>query len=283
MNCPKCGNYVDDSKEYCFMCGTKLNKGGFSSGNRFNENPSLNEDYYRKKEEYKNRMNNYRNVEIKRGADEKKDIFDLYAEHEVAFKIVCLSIAVVIGLLIYFKLASTDQKDTIKKPLLQNLYFKVSEEMEQTSSSNGSTLYSISDESGLGITCSLQAAVSVTNSNKEVEQAFENVKLDKTKDIYDDKLNLNGQEVPLFQNGEIELNHVKWYYLNVLYNKSAAEADKYTNLKERYLATSYSGYFYALVLTDNSSTGSDASNHCQSIFDSFLRSVEFVEATEAKK
>ena len=156
MNCPKCGNYVDDGKDYCFMCGTKLGGSDFSSPGRNDVNPSLNEDYYRKKEEYNNRLNNYRDVEIKRVENDKKDFIDIYTEYKMFFRIGGFLILAGLCVTIFLWIAKGGNKDEELKPALEELYFKVSDKLTNTNSANGLLSYSLSNSKGTSCSISVE-------------------------------------------------------------------------------------------------------------------------------
>lgn len=276
MNCPKCGSFVEDGKEYCFMCGTKIGRGDFQSPGRTDENPSLNEEYYRKKEEYKNRLNNYRDVEIKRRDNEKKDIFDIYQEHNILFRTVVLLIVVGVGFFIFFKIKGNQVKVPEKTGIANDLYYEVSSLMSKAGDGNEYTL-----SNGTGADCSIKVVYEASSSKDFKEDLYTAVENNYIP-AYDEKGNLEvGAQIPLYQKGDIQINGVSWYYINVLYKTN--EGDNFTFLKHKYLAATKNGFGYTLILTNNTSVGLNSSNSenrdyytCVHILDGFMRSLEFV-------
>ncbi len=276
MNCPKCGSFIEEGKEYCFMCGTKIGSGEFQSPGRSDENPSLNEEYYRKKEEYKNRLRNYRDVEVKRADNEKKDIFDIYAEHNVLFKTVVLLIIVGVGFFIFFKIKTNQTKLAEKQGVANDLYYEVSSLMSKSGDGN---VYSLSN--GVGADCSIRVLYEASTSKDFKEDLYKIVEQEYVPQ-YDDKGNLEvGTQVPLYQKGELQINGTSWYYINVLFK--ANEGDNYTFLKHKYLATTKNGFGYTIILTNNTivslnSRANENPNYfkCVHILDGFTRSLEFV-------
>ncbi len=268
MNCPKCGNYVEDGKEYCFMCGTKLGGSDFSSPGRVDTNPSLNEDYYRKKEEYNNRLNNYRDVEIKRVKDDKKDFIDIYTEYKIFFKVGGYLILMILGVVIFLWVAKGNNKDVVYKPVINNLYYTVDSKLTNTNNSNGANVYSLSNAKGTA--CSITAYMDSQNSSDHVQDFF-TLKEDTLAPAYDDSGEVvDASKIPLYQNGSLKINNVEWYYLNVFYRKNPS--DNYTSLRYRFLSAGNNGMFYNIELANFADTP-----ECNALLDSFLRSLRFVE------
>ena len=103
MRCPKCGAFLEDGKTSCYMCGADFNKMSFSSNDEFggasgnnNYNPNLNSDYLKKKEEYNNRFNDYKNVKFDAVTNQEKDIFDIFAQYGKIIKLGLVVLAVII-------------------------------------------------------------------------------------------------------------------------------------------------------------------------------------------
>lgn len=268
MNCPKCGNFVEDGKEYCFMCGTKLGGSDFSSPGRNDFNPSLNEDYYRKKEEYNNRMNNYRDVEIKRVKDDKRDFIDIYTEYKIFFKIGGFLIIAVAAVAIFLGISKSKNKEEQLKPSLQNLYYKVDSKLTNTSSNNGDFIYSLSNDKGTS--CAIRVYLDNSNSSDHVNDYF-TVKEDQLKPVYDDYGDVTDvTSIPLYQRGSLRINNVDWYYLNVFYRKNPS--DNFTSLRFKYLSAGHNGLFYNIELANYNDLA-----ECNTLTDSFIRSLQFID------
>ena len=267
MNCPKCGNYVDDGKEYCFMCGTKLSSSDFSSPGRTDVNPSLNDDYYRKREEYNNRLKDYRNVEIKRVENDKKDFIDIYNEYKIFFKIGGFLVLAGIVVFLYLWIAKGNNKDEVLVPKLEELYFNVDEKLTNTNN-NGTLIYSLSNPKGTS--CSVTVYLDAQNSSDHVRDFFDFRSTALEPDYDDNGEVVDIMDVPLFQNGSISVNNNAWYYLNVFYRKNPS--DNYTSLRYRYLSAGHNGRFYDIELANY-----DDSNECNTLQDSFLRSLKFID------
>ncbi len=268
MNCPKCGNYIEDGKEYCFMCGTKLGGSDFSLPGRMDTNPSLNEDYYKKKEEYNNRLKNYRDVEIKRGNGEKRDFLDFYSDFRIFFKLGGLLFVLVIAFLVFSSIAKKNNMDIELKPVIQDLYYRVNDKLTNTTSGNGANVYSLNNNKGTS--CSIIVYLDNSNTSDHVGTYFS----DKEENLvpsYDTEGNVEDSlAIPLFQKSLIKINGGDWYYLNVFYKKNLSE--DFVDLKYRYLSAAHNGLFYNIELANY-----DNSQECNSLLDSFLRSLQFVD------
>ena len=282
MNCPKCGNYVEEGKEFCFMCGTKLGENDFSSPGRngftsavkndfsssnYNNMP-LSEDYYKKKEEYNNRLNNYRDVEIKRVKDDKKDFIDIYKEYNIFFKVGGILFLIVLGSFIFVMVSKSINKEEVLKPVTQNLYYKVDSTLTKTSDNNGGDVYALTNNKG--VSCSVKVTIDNTSSSDHIKDYFsiKEGQLLPTYNDYGDVVDVS--TIPLFQEGSIKINNVIWYYMNVYYRKNPS--DNYTALRHRFLSAGHNGVFYNLELSNF-----DDLNECNLTLDSFLRSLQFID------
>ena len=267
MNCPKCGNYVDDGKEYCFMCGTKLGGNEFSSPGRSDFNPSLNEDYYRKKEEYNNRLNNYRDVEIKRVENDKRDFIDIYTEYKLFFRIGEFLALAGICFAIFLWIAKGNNKDVVLSPILEELYFKVDDKLTNTNSGNGAFVYSLSNSKGTS--CSITIGLDSQNSSDHVQDYFLSREASLAPTYDDSGSVVDNMLIPLYQNGSLRINNNEWFYLNVFFRKNPS--DNYTSLRYKYLSAGYNGRFYNIELANY-----EDSIECNALLDSFLRSLKFI-------
>lgn len=273
MNCPKCGNYVEDGKTYCFMCGTKIGNSDFSSPGRIVENPSLNEDYYRKKEEYKNRLRNYREPDDeedkKKKKLEKKDIFDIFEEYNTLIKVGFLLFVVVLGVFILYRVSVRNNRDKVLKPVIGKLYYEVDSALESSSSNNGAVVYNLSKDKGTS--CSISVAENSSTSGDYVKEKFESIENYYISLIkYDNEMRVeNNIDIPLFQSDSFVVNNVTWNYLYVFYRKSIN--DDYNHLKYRHLSVGYRQSFYDISLVNN-----DDTDECNAYLDSFIRSLKFI-------
>lgn len=281
MRCPKCGAVIENGKDFCFMCGTKLGgSDGFSSGSdlgggpnkqTFSEyNPSLNENYLKQKDAYNNRLNNYRDVNINEHIDGDKDIFDFFAEHKTQVKIVGIVVVVFLVFFIGNKIYKHSTKEEEVVPILQNLFFEVDNTFKKVSGNQSQVLYAKSSDKGND--CSISIVYGTSTSGDHVKDLYENIKATKTQNIYDDSLNvIDAKQVPLFTDGSIMVNKNTWYYFYEFYRPTVS--GEYSLLKFRYLSSVYKGYYYDITLINNSNDKT-----CTLSLDKFIKTLKFVEA-----
>jgi predicted nucleic acid-binding Zn-ribbon protein len=109
MRCPKCGAFMEQGKDICFMCGTNAKTyvpannnnnnnfnrpvdSAFGSGANFNNNNNNNavfgsgasfnnSNYNQMKENYLNSKKDYRNVELKPVKNGERDMFDFFCDN----------------------------------------------------------------------------------------------------------------------------------------------------------------------------------------------------------
>ena len=268
MNCPKCGNYVDDGKEYCFMCGTKLGGSDFSSPGRTEINAPMNEEYSKKKEEYNNRLKNYRDVEIKRVENDKRDFIDIYTDYKIFFKIGEFLVLASIVVFIFLWVAKGHNKDEVLAPKLEGLYFKVNDKLTNTGNNNGALMYSLSNTKGTS--CSVSTYLASQNSSDYVSEFFAERQLGLAPSYDDAGEVTDTMAIPLFQEGAVNINGTEWFYLNAFYKKNPS--DNYTSLRYRYFSVGHNGRFYNIELANF-----DNSDECNALLDGFLRSLKFID------
>lgn len=281
MRCPKCGAVIENGKDYCFMCGTKLGDGsGFGSGSSmsnsqqpmFSEyNPSLNENYYKQKEAYNNRLSNYRGVNINKNIKAgDKDIFDFVSEHKMLVRVVgiiALVIVLVFGTYKFYQYQTSEKPLT---PVLQDLYYEVDSSFKKINGNQSQALYTKS--SNKGNDCSISVLYGSSTSGDHVNDLFESIKINKTQSIYDDNLNvIDAKQVPLFTDGSLMINNNTWYYLYEYYRPT--DSGDYSLLKFRYLSSVYKGYYYDITLVNNSNDST-----CTLSLDKFIKTLSFVES-----
>ena len=296
MKCPRCGAQVEDGKSVCFMCGASINGGGnssgFGSGDSFSTgfskdesrmqngglddyNPALNEEYFRKKEEYNNSKGDYRLKKEKiNNASYKKDMFDILSEYKTPIRIgILLIILIVIGLLIT-KWYKKKTAEIVKVPIINDvLYYEVDKNaFHELSPSNGSSgnakIYVMSGDTGSS--CSISVTYGANTSEDFITTYYKQVRAASMADIYDNEYIVKDQvKVPMFQQDQLAVNGVAWHYLYQYYRK--AYPGDYLLLKNRYLNTIKDGYVYSVTLTNN-----DNNPRCNLYLDNFVRSLEFV-------
>ena len=139
MQCPKCGVYLEDDRDTCFMCGATITNSSNSNefNNEFSNNDNnLSSDYLAQKEAYENRFKDYRNVKIEDYNNDKQDIFDFFNKHKKGVKIVSaililLAASAIIYAIVKYKI---DSKKT--KPVLVDLYYEVDDSFSAQESKN---------------------------------------------------------------------------------------------------------------------------------------------------
>lgn len=281
MKCPKCGAVIEIGKDYCFMCGTKLGDGsGFGSGSSmsnhqqpmFSEyNPSLNENYYKQKEAYNNRLSNYRDVNINKNIKAgDKDIFDFVSEHKMLVRVVGIIVLVIVLVFGTYKFYQYQTAEKSLTPVLQDLYYEVDSSFKKINGNQSQVLYTKS--SNKGNDCSISVLYGSSTSGDHVNDLFESIKINKTQSIYDDNLNvIDAKQVPLFTDGSLMINNNTWYYLYEYYRPT--DSGDYSLLKFRYLSSVYKGYYYDITLVNNSNDST-----CTLSLDKFIKTLSFVES-----
>ena len=293
MKCPKCGAVIEEGKTVCFMCGASIDVGnngfgggsssdgfstGFGGGGNHNTtldnyNPSLDDNYYRMKEEYNNSKNTYREKKAKvTNPSDKKDMFDFISENKTIIRIVLIILFLA---LVAFLITKWYKKKTAippKVPVVNNaLYFVVPKEFKEINGGNGnSTIYTLSGATGNA--CSISVLVGPSTSEDVVSNYFKNVRASAVSDIYDNDFEIKDYtKIPLFQEDQVAINGVAWYYLYEYYRLKYP--GDYVHLKNKYLNAVKDGYVYSIVLTNN-----DNDSKCNLYLDNFARTLEFVEA-----
>jgi len=262
MRCPKCGAFIGEGTDVCFMCGTNIKtynpnmaNGGFYGQQQGGNFPGLND--------YDNIYNNVKNKD--------KDVFDFFADNSLLIKFISfISIVAVVVLsgVIYYKIKS---KETKLEPVVGQLYYKVDDIFQNI----GEGEYSSSGEKGSA--CNIVVAVDSNSSDNYVDNLFKMAKqkLEPQRDkkqIVIDKL-----KVYTSLESSITINGTKWYYMNVYYPET--EGGSATVLKYQFYTTIYNGFAYNAELINNNNE-----DKCSSAFDNFVRSLTFLEkSVEIKK
>ncbi len=273
MRCPKCGAFLDPGKDVCFMCGVNIktyvpdsnsfasqNK-DFGSGNQYaNPTPPTSMN---------NNVPSWQQNNKALAKANEKDIFDIYGEHKTVFRIVLLIILALILIFAGYKYYQSKTKPKPLVPLINDLYFEVDENFDNTSaSSRDGALFTLSGDKGSD--CSIAITTGANNSEDYVEEFFALQKANLDPEIDKEGNVVDPTKIYSPQENSITINGTKWYYLNIFYRKDS-ESD-FNILKYKYLVAINKGYSYNIVLTNNTN-----SNVCNAGLDNFVKSLEFVE------
>lgn len=300
MRCPKCGAFMEEGKDVCFMCGVNVrtyvpqnnnmnfNNGynnnnvdpAFGSGANFNNgNPAFgsganfnnnNMAFNQMKENYEKEKKNYRNVELKPVKNGEKDIFDFFSENKKIIKI-CLLVGLVailalIGSLYY----KSRTKEVALEPVFNSLYFEVDDSLQLVSEgSSGGVAYVKTGEKGAD--CSIKISSSTTETGDHVADFFNKVAIS-----LQPELNSNGsviKELDIYtpQESSLKINNATWHYLNIFYRKDLKSEP--TQLRYKYLTSVYKGFYYNIELVNHNNDSA-----CTASLDNFSRSLKFIDS-----
>lgn len=260
MRCPKCGAFIEDGKDTCFMCGTNINT---YTGSTFNS--GFSNDYMQQKQAYDQR-NDYRNVQIT-AKEGDKDIFDFVQEHKILVDFLIVVVVLGIVALIGVRYYNSKSKAIVKKAVIPPLYYEIDDSLHQVQSSNGEYYYTRSGATG--VECSIRISTGSSQSNDHVNEFFKSVLDSKTPELDENGNVENSLDEFVSQQGMTKIHDVSWNYLNLFY-KEKADTD-YISLKYRYLVALHNGIYYNIELFNNSND-----NKCSSSIDYFARSLEFI-------
>lgn len=241
--------------------GTGSFSGGFSNGsvqspvnNMFNQQ--------------KDNSNGYKDIKLNSIKSDDKDIFDFFSENKTIIKIVSLVLLIALLGFIGYNVYKSKTKPVEIKPVLQNLYYEVSDEFREVE--NGGDRRSYSKSGSTGADCYIEISVNAEKSGNHVED-FQQAMITELTPERDEM----GEAVdPLMefttQKDSITLNDHTWHYMNFFYRKNVSS--QYTLLRYQLLGSSYDGRNYDIILTNNSS-----SNACGTSLDDFMKSLKFVD------
>lgn len=299
MRCPKCGAFLEQGKDVCFMCGTNsktyvptnnnnnFNKpvdSAFGSGANFNNNNAAfgsgsgnfsNPNYNQMKENYLNSKKDYRNVELRPVKNGERDMFDFFAENKGKVRIVLFAGLAILLFVIgnaYYKHKS---KELEQVPVFKNLYFEIDESLQQVGNSSNSGI-AFNKSGTKGTDCSITITIGSSTSGDHVKDWFTSQKsaldaeLDQTGRVVDEL------DIYTAQESSFTLNKASWHYLNVFYKKDITSQP--TQLRYKLLTSMYKGYYYDIVLVNNSNDSA-----CTASLDNFARSLKFLDAKVEKK
>ena len=282
MRCPKCGSFLGDGINVCFMCGTNVKNYNPGAGNQggtyFNQGMAMQQQGGFSQQQGGNAfdgLNDYDKIynSVKKG---DKEVFDFFADHKALVSFLSfLAIVFIIGIagLIYYKVKN---KETPLKPVVGQLYYKVHSSLQDF----GDGSYGRSGDKGND--CAIAVRTSGTIDDDHVETLFTSIKqqMDATIDSNNrDSKTLkiiDAKEVYTVQEGDIKINGQTWYFMNVYY--PAKENDTPTLLKRRILTTIKNSYTYDIE-TINSSNDSS----CSATIDEFMKSLQFLNETADSK
>lgn len=261
MRCPKCGAFIEDGKDTCFMCGTNVNAFQTPTNNYNYQN-----NYMQQKEAYNNRMDDYRNVQIT-AKDGDKDVFDFFQEHKLLIRFVGLLLLIAILGTIGFKYYKSKTKAIEKKALLSNLYYDIDKELNLVDGNN-EKYYNRSGTTG--VECSIKITTGTSESNSQIDDYFNKILDDKVPDLNENGEVENPLDEYIYQRGTIAINGTTWSYINMFYKEKGTEG--FTSLKYRYLSALHNGAYYNIELFNS---GNDTK--CTNSIDSFSRTLEFLD------
>jgi len=273
MRCPKCGAFLDDGKEICFMCGANVKTYvPNNNGNNFNvdsnfSNGNMNNSFNNNR--FSNNVATQRETWKNVTVDDEKDIFDFYEEHKKTIRIiliVILIVALVFGGFKYYQYKTTPVPDT---PVIGNLYYEVDSSFEDLSGSSSSgKQYTLSGDKGSD--CTISITMASTTSENHVSEYFASV-LEDLEPSRDKEGNIENElDVYSSQEKNVTIQDVTWYSLNVYYRKDL-DSD-FNILKHKYLAIVHNGYSYDIALANNVN-----SSQCNLSLDNFVRSLKFID------
>lgn len=295
MRCPKCGAFMEEGKDVCFMCGVNTktyvpenntnynrptdsafgsganfnNNGGFSNGNFNNNGGFSNPAYNQMKDNYLNNKNDYRNVELKPVKNGERDMFDFFSENKKIIRIVILVGIVIILSLIgnaYYKHRTKVLEDV---PVFKNLYFEIDESLQQVGSNSNSGV-AFNKSGNKGTDCSITVTIGSSTSGDHVKDWFSSQKATLQPEMDANGNVVNELEIYTAQESSLTLNDANWHYLNVFYKKD--KTSEPTQLRYKFLTSMYKGYYYDIVLVNNSNDTA-----CTASLDNFSRSLKFLD------
>ena len=213
--------------------------------------------------------NKKKNKELK--PHEEQDIFDFYEKHKTGIRILLffgiVGLLSFIGYKVYQKALEPDEK--IAK--IHELYFEISDDFVQNSNSREKLSYAKSGS--MGTECHVEITLG-TDSGEDHASTFQGNVVTKLTPERDDE---GKPKDPLkeftTQTNSLTINAHQWHYMNIFYRKNTSS--EYTVLKYQLMTAMKNGYFYDIILTNNSGTSS-----CSTSLDNFIKSLEFVDVVK---
>ena len=259
MRCPKCGAFIEDGKDTCFMCGTNINS--FQQQNNYNY-----QNNYTQQQNFNNRTDDYRNVQIT-AKDGDKDVFDIVQEHRLLIRFVLILLVVSIIGTIGYKYYKSKIKPTKKEPIIGSLYYYIDSELNLVSQSNE---HYYNRSGATGVECSIKINTGTSESNSQIEDYFTKVLKDKKVELDENGNVGNPLDEYITQRGTININGTTWSYVYMFYHQITG--DSFPILKYRYMSALHNGSYYNIELFNNSND-----TKCTNSIDSFARTLEFLD------
>lgn len=270
MQCPKCGVYLEDDRDTCFMCGTKITNTPESNlNNEFSNNTEINfnSDYLAKKEEYENRFNDYKNVNIDDYNNDKPDIFDIIGKHKRMFKtiavvVVILIVTLIVSAIVKYKI---DSKKT--KPILIDLYYEIDETFNVQEGKNAIQYSKTVNGSQCTITINAVKDASASHAAQYFIEMKKNIEPTKDKDGNI----VNELDEYIEKAGRRTVNGSVWETLGISYRPDATSTS-YSLLKYKYLSSTHNDYSYDIVFINEKNN-----QNCAIDLEKFTQSLKFIE------
>ncbi len=261
MRCPKCGAFMEDTRDVCFMCGTNvktynpaMQNGGFYNQQQGNSNG------FPTNGDYSQIYNNVKNGD--------SDVFDFFTDHKGLVSFIGFVLVIVVLFVsgfIYYKVRT---KEVVLKPEFGQLYYKANSDIYTSTETPGFFTYGAVG-SQKGSSCSIKVDAAENTSANFVYKLYQQLELNLEPER-DSKNNvLDPLKIYTLVEGEQVINDTAWSYFNVYYPAKAYESA--TLLKQRILAVVYNGYAYTVVLEN---TNNDTK--CASALEAFERSLKFI-------
>jgi len=261
MRCPKCGAFMEDTRDVCFMCGTnvKTYNPAMQNNAMYNQQQG-NPNSFPATGDYSQIYNSVKN--------EDSDVFDFFTDHKglVSF----IGFLLVIGVLfvagfIYYK---NRTKVVPLKPQYGQLYYDANSDVYTSTQTKGFYTYgSVGSQKGSSCSITVNAAENTsTNYIFSLAKSLE-TSLEPNRDSKNNVL--DPLSIYTLVEGEQVINDTSWSYFNVFYPAKAY--DSATLLKKRVLAVVYNGYAYTVILENNNND-----TKCSSALEAFERSLKFI-------
>lgn len=272
MKCPNCGVYLEDDRDTCFLCGSKVDGSSnemleFSNNTQTNNEFNINNDYLKEKEAYQNRFNDYKKINLNDLDNDKQDIFDFFAKHKKTIKIFFLSvliIGIIVGLIMYFNSKNNSKKI---KPLINQLYYELDDSFSLATDNTSQKKY-VKTINGS------QCIISI-DSIKDSSETHSTIFFTDMKKTIAPRKDKDGKIIdPLEEyqekSGKRTINGIVWPFLNIFY-RTEAEGE-FNVLRYKYLSSTYKDYSYDIVLINEKNNET-----CNIELDNFIKTLKYIE------